>query len=126
MLGDHLKTKKHEAPWNALASDSLELEIYVKPDKMIAFSETFTIHPAIELPMMLDKTELFEFSGGKQLEILIKPAVIKSDESLKALEPSDRSCYFEGERELRFFKVYTKRNCAIECFSNYSRQTRTI
>lgn len=72
---------------------------------------------------MQDKSNLFEFSGGKHLEVLIKPAVIKSDDSLKTLTPAERSCYFQEERKLQFFKIYTKRNCEIECFSNYSRET---
>lgn len=102
-------------------TETLELEIFVDPDRMTQFSEAFTVHPTDELPMKLLAEEIFEFIGGITLDVLITPSVIKSDESLKTLEPSERLCYFEGERKLRFFKVYTKRNCEIECFSNYSR-----
>lgn len=31
-----------------------------------------------------------------------------------------RACYFDGERKLRFFKLYTQTNCFHECKSNYS------
>lgn len=48
--------------------------------------------------------------------------VIQSDADLRKLQPSERSCYFEDERKLRFFKVYTRQNCKIRYFSNFSRE----
>jgi hypothetical protein len=29
-----------------------------------------------------------------------------------------RQCYFAGERHLKFFKLYTKANCELECMTN--------
>jgi hypothetical protein len=29
-----------------------------------------------------------------------------------------RQCYFAGERQLKFFKIYTKSNCELECMTN--------
>lgn len=34
------------------------------------------------------------------------------------LNNSRRKCYFDSERKLRFLKVYTQRNCELECLSN--------
>lgn len=107
-------------PWHSSATSSLELDLFVDPDPMIVLSEAFMFHPPDELPMMQEKHDVFGFAGKRRLEILISPSVIISDESLKSLQASDRSCYFKGERKLRFFKVYTRHNCEIECFSNYS------
>lgn len=118
ILGKHLKTKKENFPWHASASDSLELEMFVDPDEMIYFSETFMLHPPDELPML--SRNVFEFAGGRNLEVLITPNVIKSDQSLNSLDLSDRSCYFEDEFKLKFFKIYTQRNCEIECFAKYA------
>lgn len=117
VLGDHLKTKTENFPWRASASESLDLEIFVNPEPVLAYTETFTIHPTDELPTMLLPENIFGFTGKRHLEVLITPSVIRSDRNLETLAPSDRSCYFEGERKLRFFKIYTKRNCEIECFS---------
>lgn len=89
---------------------------------MTLFSEAFSVHPTDELPMMMLRANVFEFAGGKHLEVMITPNIIRADESLEALDPSDRLCYLEGERKLRFFKVYTKHNCEVECFSNSSRE----
>lgn len=32
-------------------------------------------------------------------------------------KPEERKCYFEGERQLDFFKTYTKANCEVECLA---------
>lgn len=120
---DTSKKKVVKFPYYASVSDVFELEVYVALDQMLQYSEIFSIHPPDEPPMLLYKNNVSDFVGGKNLEVLITPSVIRSDESLKSLEPSDRSCYMEGERKLRFFKVYTRRNCEIECFSNYSLQS---
>jgi amiloride-sensitive sodium channel len=29
-----------------------------------------------------------------------------------------RQCYFDGERQLKFFQIYTKANCELECLTN--------
>lgn len=52
----------------------------------------------------------------------IIPSVIRSDDSLKMLKPTERMCYFEGEKKFQFFKIYTKHNCDIEFLPNLPRQ----
>lgn len=121
VLSDHLKSKNSKFPWYPRVSDSLELEIH-NDAKLTTYSEAFSVHPTDELPLMLQLENSIGFEGGRQLEVLITPSVIRSDKNLKTLEPNDRSCYLEGERKLRFFKVYTKRNCEIECLANVSRK----
>lgn len=32
--------------------------------------------------------------------------------------PEERRCYFESERQLKFFKRYSKINCEVECLTN--------
>lgn len=122
ILNDHLKTKNASFPWHASSSESLELELFVDPEPMLAYSEAFSVHPTNELPIMLQRENIFDFTGKRKLEVLITPSVIKSDESLKALQSSDRLCYFADEHKLRFFKVYTKHNCEVECISNIMRE----
>lgn len=117
VLGNNLRTKKLQPPWRAQARNHLKLEMVIDPNEMTHYSEAFTIHPTDELPTMLMEEDIFEFSGAKHIEMVITPTVIMSDKSLKALKPSERLCYFEGERKLRFLKIYTKHNCKIECFS---------
>lgn len=118
-LGDGLSAK-NTFPWHAYASESLDLELFIDNDELMHYFEAFAIHSTAELPMVLLPEDIFEFADKRKLEVVITPSVIRSDESLKALQAFDRKCYFEGERKLRFFKIYTKRNCEIECFSNFS------
>jgi acid-sensing ion channel, other len=62
---------------------------------------------------------MYQFLYGYDLEVLITPEIIQTDEDLKSIDPKKRGCFFEGERKLKFFKVYSRRNCEYECISNY-------
>lgn len=57
-----------------------------------------------------------------QQEVLIsvKPNMITTSDELKYYKPSQRQCYFEKERYLKFFKVYTQRNCELECLTDHT------
>lgn len=35
-------------------------------------------------------------------------------------KPRTRNCYYQHERILKFFKIYTANNCEIECRANHS------
>lgn len=92
----------------------------MEPGQLSHYQEAFAIHSPVEPLMGIRREHVLEFSGGKRLEVLVTPSVTRSDESLKTLEPAERSCYLDGERKLRFFKVYTLRNCKYECFANFT------
>lgn len=34
--------------------------------------------------------------------------------------PNRRQCYFDDERDLRYFKSYSQSNCQTECLANYT------
>lgn len=53
--------------------------------------------------------------------IAIKPKWIITSEDLRNYEPAQRQCFFQSERQLRFFKIYTKLNCEMECLTNYAK-----
>jgi amiloride-sensitive sodium channel len=78
-------------------------------------SPSFLIHSPYELPGSYELIDLFEFGTGYDFEVLITPEIIKTDEDLKSYDPQERGCYFQGERKLKYFKVYTKNNCKFEC-----------
>lgn len=56
----------------------------------------------------------------EEVLISVKPNMITTSDSLKTYTPWDRQCFFSGERQLRFFKIYTQRNCELECLSNFT------
>ncbi|CAO1385585.1 unnamed protein product [Diamesa serratosioi] len=56
----------------------------------------------------------------KEVIITVEPKVLETAENLRKYSPQIRQCFFEGERMLRFFKIYTQPNCKLECLSNYT------
>lgn len=112
-----MKKKEAKFPWHASMSQTLELELNVEPDLLAFYIEAFSVHSPAEPPTTLTG-DIFEISGGTHLEVLIKPSVIRSDENLKTLLPSERKCFFEGEQKLPFFKTYSRKNCETSQYSS--------
>lgn len=52
--------------------------------------------------------------------ISIKPKLITTSDELRRYPPKQRQCYFDSERQLGFFKIYTQHNCEVECLSNFT------
>lgn len=48
--------------------------------------------------------------------------MITTSDGLKHYLPNRRQCFFNKERFLRYFKVYTQQNCELECLANYTMQ----
>lgn len=48
------------------------------------------------------------------------PQIIKTSSELVGYKPEIRQCYFNGERKLKYFKIYTESNCELECLSNFT------
>jgi amiloride-sensitive sodium channel len=59
---------------------------------------------------------------GIDVTIEAIPKITKTDKILKKLSPNDRGCFFKGEKLLKYFKIYSVKNCITECLSNYSLQ----
>jgi acid-sensing ion channel, other len=79
---------------------------------------SFIVHSPFELPGSSDDYDTILFDYGYELEVLITPEIIRTDEDLKSYDPHERGCYFPGERKLRYFQVYTRKNCEFECLSD--------
>ncbi|CAH1098525.1 unnamed protein product [Psylliodes chrysocephalus] len=50
----------------------------------------------------------------------IVPHTIRTSEGVKNFSPIKRDCYFQSERHLKFFKIYSQSNCMLECKANYT------
>ncbi|XP_063706288.1 pickpocket protein 28-like [Culicoides brevitarsis] len=49
----------------------------------------------------------------------VEPHVVMATERMRtSYGPERRKCYFDGEKRLKYFKHYTKRNCELECLIN--------
>ncbi|XP_070500712.1 pickpocket protein 28-like [Chironomus tepperi] len=79
------------------------------------------LHLPNEIPTIFHSETYFQLKNLKTMSISAE--VIEKDESLRRLTPDQRGCYFEDERQLKFFKSYTQRNCEYECMTNYTLRT---
>ncbi|KAG5666157.1 hypothetical protein PVAND_017708 [Polypedilum vanderplanki] len=75
-------------------------------------------HLPNEMPTIFNREYSIEI--GHQKLMFLNAKLYTSDESLKGYTPKQRQCYFEGEKNLKFFKSYTKSHCDWECVTNYT------
>lgn len=95
------------------------------------------LHSPDEMPQMVN--HYFKVPLNQETIVKVKPNVVTSSDQVRGYSPKRymvelnegskpllkliffdrRQCYFNGEKTLRYFKVYTQRNCELECFSAY-------
>ncbi|XP_005176878.1 pickpocket protein 28-like [Musca domestica] len=56
----------------------------------------------------------------RDIMVAVKPTMITTSADVKAYRPEKRRCYFQQDRQLRFYKIYTQRNCERECVTNFT------
>jgi acid-sensing ion channel, other len=95
---------------------SLEKNKKIRHSK-ICTSLSFMVHSPFEIPGNFEMIDMVDFDYGYDLEVLVTPEIVTTDPGLRSYEPKKRGCYFEGEKKLKYFKVYTRRNCESECLS---------
>lgn len=60
-----------------------------------------------------------EVEIGRKVIVYIEPKVITASPDVRKYNPYLRRCYFNSERKLKFFKVYTRSNCEHECLADF-------
>lgn len=109
-------------------SESLNYELNFVPDDFfwnyecehpITMSFKVYLHRSDEIKEAFDRP--FEVEIGKKVIVSISPNVITSSNDIRKYSPKMRQCFFNSERQLKFFKVYTKSNCEHECLTNFTR-----
>lgn len=78
-------------------------------------------HLPNEMPTVFHPEDYVEMDQFKTLQLNAK--MYSADESLKKYSPTQRRCFFEHERKLKFFVSYTKAQCEFECLTNYTYAT---
>lgn len=63
----------------------------------------------------------FRVPLSQEVMISVKPQVIITADNLLDYTPERRQCFFNRERSLKFFIMYTQRNCEIECLANHTK-----
>lgn len=76
------------------------------------------LHLPNEFPQL--SNQYFRVPLNQELMVTVTPTVTITDERAALYPPEKRRCYYTNERYLRFFKIYNKINCEIECLTNYT------
>ena len=62
--------------------------------------------------------QYFRVPLHQEIVVSVKPNMISTSHTLDDYTPDRRQCFFNHERELKFFKVYSQNNCEFECLVN--------
>ncbi|XP_060654838.1 pickpocket protein 28 [Drosophila nasuta] len=76
------------------------------------------LHTPGEVPQVAK--QYFRIPFDQEVLISIRPKIITTSDGLKYYEPQRRQCYFQDERHLRYFNIYSQSNCELECLANYT------
>lgn len=76
----------------------------------------FALHSPVEIPHL--SKQFYSISFDKQTTIAVIPRMIYSSKDVRDYDPVSRQCYFNDERKLKFFKIYSKSSCELECLAD--------
>ncbi|XP_053698532.1 pickpocket protein 28-like [Sabethes cyaneus] len=79
------------------------------------------LHSPSDYPQVSKK--FIRVTLNRDVTIAIKPQIIGTDNELHDYSPDRRLCFFDRERELKFFHVYSQGNCELECLTNFTEKT---
>ena len=79
------------------------------------------IHSATDVPRF--SKQFFRIPFQSEVLLAVNPNMVKTSHDLKHYKPKVRQCYFDGERKLSYFKVYTQSNCEYECLTKFTDKT---
>ncbi|KAK7874326.1 hypothetical protein R5R35_007800 [Gryllus longicercus] len=78
------------------------------------------LHSPAEFPRM--SQQYFRAQLEQDVVVAVSPQVMRTSPELRSYLPHQRQCFLAGERRLRFFRVYSQQNCALECLANATRR----
>jgi len=116
-----------EVPWTSMGGVNDGLTLVFKKNAQfnkdsVCYPLALYLHAPDEVPWHIDVESIYQIEYGKFVDVIITPKVMNSDEDLRQFSVEERNCYYDGEKELRYFKKYTINNCEIECMTNYTRE----
>lgn len=122
------KNSKHrEPPWKLSNSDSgFSISDYSERRKnWKLYNESSIFQPLSGFRIIVHDTDTLPyrtgfhaFHGDSDNDILfVTPTLNLIDKSLESWTPEQRNCFMEGEKNLKYFRIYTKVNCEHECIS---------
>ena len=126
--GGYQGFSRHTYPFRALAS-GIEASLDIELKSLVAdidplcgnIEDGFKIalHTPGEFPRF--EQDFIQIPFGQYVMVSVNPRVITTSENLRHYSPHKRQCYFDGEKPLKFFKMYTQSNCELECITEYTK-----
>lgn len=74
------------------------------------------LHTSGEIPQI--SKYFYRIPLNHEVILSVKPILMTTSDTLGHYRPERRKCFLETERQLLFFKVYSQRNCELECATN--------
>ena len=99
------------------------LHLYIKPEIMTYFKcigNYFYIGLSLPNEIPLGRSDGIFVNITSLTQIKIGARTIQRNQSIRKYSPEIRKCFFDGEKQLKFFKAYTKVNCDFECLTNFT------
>lgn len=60
--------------------------------------------------------------AGQSFVLHLSPQMMITSEELRSYPPHKRQCFYQDEKQLKYFKHYTESNCKLEWYNNRSEQ----
>lgn len=122
-LDEGYKGQYSEKPVRAAINNEVSFILDIKRDDLAQITRdgifyNFFLHLPNQIISPMMQSEFIRI--GTEMRLTLSAKSKKSSEKLRSFLPENRGCYFQNERKLNFFEAYTKSNCEIECFVNYT------
>lgn len=74
------------------------------------------LHNPADMPTGIKPTAYI--INRSMLTISLSLTIVRASPKIEKWTPKTRNCYFQHEKILKFFKIYTYQNCELECIAN--------
>lgn len=102
----------------SMLSDTRDLTQYCKE-----FSSGFKVILTTPGESFEMSRNFFRVPLSAKSTITVNPILTTTSDALRNYFPMQRKCFYNSERQLRFFKFYSKSNCEAECLTKFINDT---
>lgn len=76
------------------------------------------MHSSNDIPKVSHR--VLKIPLNQELAVAVRSTVMTTSDALVDYPSNVRQCYFDGEKDLKFFKTYTQLNCEMESLTNFT------
>ncbi|KAL1402838.1 hypothetical protein pipiens_005902 [Culex pipiens pipiens] len=106
--------------FNGIAADDMLRKEELHKDYAYTTENRSSVQWTLENEYPQVSKQYFRVPLQQEVIISVKPQMITTSDGLRDYAPHRRQCYFNHERRLKYFQVYTQQNCELECITNYT------